>query len=226
MTLNTRADKTSRRMKNLSSEWILNKPIFQKLIQALGSVDLFISRLCHQILKYISWQPDPRAWMVDVFQTNWSYLKAYASLPFALIGRVVAKAKRNKCKLILVTPVCPSQPWYTQLLRMSIQDLIFIPPFPNPLIDSNQIQNPLCQDQTLALAAWKVSSNSILIKAYQTKQLTCLKVAKDRAHCIITKRDVESGVAGVFQKKIDLVSAGENCVLEFLSNLFSEGLEL
>ena len=34
-TLNTRADKASKEMKNSSSEWILNKPIFQKLIQAL-----------------------------------------------------------------------------------------------------------------------------------------------------------------------------------------------
>ena len=44
-------------MKNSSRELILNNPIFQKLIQALGpvDVDLFASRLCHQILKYISW---------------------------------------------------------------------------------------------------------------------------------------------------------------------------
>ena len=47
-TLNTRAGKTSWEMKNSSSEWILNKPIFQKLIQPLGpvDVDLFASRLC------------------------------------------------------------------------------------------------------------------------------------------------------------------------------------
>ena len=62
-TLNTRADKASREMKNWSSEWILNKPIFQKMKQTLGpvDVDLFATRLCHQIPKYISWQPDPHA---------------------------------------------------------------------------------------------------------------------------------------------------------------------
>ena len=49
-TLNNR---TSREIKNSSSEWILNKPIFQKLIHTLGpvDVDLFVSRLCHQIPK-------------------------------------------------------------------------------------------------------------------------------------------------------------------------------
>ena len=168
-TLHTRADKASREMKN--SSWTLTKPIFQKLIQALGPVhvDLLASRLCHQIPKYISWQPDPHAWMVDAFQINWAHLKAYAFPPFAFIGTVLAKAMKDKCKLIIITSVWTSQPWYTQLLRMSIQDPMFIPPFPNLLTDPNQNQHPLCQNQTLALAAWKVSGNSILQKAYQTQ---------------------------------------------------------
>ena len=68
-TLNTRADKASREMNKSSSELILNKPIFKKLIQALATVDadMFASRLCHQIPKNISWQADPHAWMVDAF---------------------------------------------------------------------------------------------------------------------------------------------------------------
>ena len=203
-TLNTRADKASREIKNLSSEWILNKPIFQKLIQTLGpvDVDLFALRLCHQIPKDISWQPDPHAWMVDTFQINWSHLKAYAFPPFALIGRVLTKVMSNKCTLAIITPVWPSQPWYTQLLKMSIQDPIFIPSFPNLLTDPNQNQHPLCQNQALVLAAWKVFGDSILQKTYQTKQLTGLKVVEDRAHCLITKRGGESGVADVFQEKL------------------------
>ena len=110
-TLNIRADKTS------SNKWILNKPIFQKVIQALGPmyVDLLASRLCHQIPKYISRQSDPHAWMVDAFQINWSYLKAYAFPPFTLIWRVLAKAMRGKHTLIIVIPMCPLvfQPWYS-----------------------------------------------------------------------------------------------------------------
>ena len=171
-------------MKN--SSWILNKPIFQKLIQALGPVvmDLLASRLCHQIPKYISRQPDPHAWMVDAFQINWTHLKAYAFPPFAFIGRVLAKAMRDKCTLIIITPVWPSQPWYTQLLRMSIQDPISIPPFPNLLTDPNQNQHPLCQNQTSALATCKVSSNSILQKAYQTQgSKFASAVSKCRGFC-------------------------------------------
>ena len=138
--VNTRVDKDSRKMKNSSIEWILNKSMFQKLIQALGpvDVDLFACSLCHQIPKYISWKPDPRAWMADAFQINWIQLKPYAFQLFALIERVLAKAKRDKCMLIIVTAVRLSQAWYIQLLRISIQDPIFIHPFPNLLADPNQ----------------------------------------------------------------------------------------
>ena len=105
--------------------------------------------------------------MVDAFQINWSHLKAYAFPPFALIGRVLAKAMRGKhidhSVLIIVTPMWPSQPWYTHLLRMSIQDSVFIPLIPNLLTDPNQNQPPLCQNQT-ASAVWKVSGNSIVQK--------------------------------------------------------------
>ena len=107
--------------------------------------------------------------MVDAFQINWSHLKAYPFLPITLIGRVLAKAMRGKridhSVLIIVTSMWPSQPWYTQLLRMSIQDSVFIPPFPNLWTDPNQNQHPSCQNQTLASAAWKVSGNSIVQKA-------------------------------------------------------------
>ena len=60
--LNTKAGKASREMENSSSEWILNKAMFQKLIQVLGlgNVGMLTSRLCHQIHpRYIGWQPDP-----------------------------------------------------------------------------------------------------------------------------------------------------------------------
>ena len=86
---------------------------------------------------------------------------------------------------------------------MFIQDPTFIRPFPNLLTDPNQNQHLLCQIQTLALATWKVSENSILQMAYQTKQLTCLKVVKAQAHCITTKRGDESGLAVFYSRKIE-----------------------
>ena len=104
-TLHTRADKASREMKN--SSWTLTKPIFQKLIQALGPVhvDLLASRLCHQIPKYISWQPDPHAWMVDAFQVNWKP-KSIRLPTFCSYTESVRQSNVGQVyKLIIITPV-------------------------------------------------------------------------------------------------------------------------
>ena len=148
-------------MKNSPSDWILKQPLFQKLIQALRpvDVDLFASRLCHQIPWYISWQPDPHAWTVDAFQINWTHLKAHTFLPFSYIGRVLAKEMRGRCMLIIITSVWPSQPWYTQLLRISIQDSIFISkslisktfdrPEPEPTLVVSESSIYLCSIQGL-----------------------------------------------------------------------------
>ena len=105
--------------------------------------------------------PDPKAhklatistcMMAGAFQINWKHLKPYACPPFPIIRRVLAKPR-----------------WYTQLLRMSIQDPILIPPFPNLFTDPNQNQPPSRQNQKSALAKWKVFGSSILQKSHQTK---------------------------------------------------------
>ena len=102
-----KTDKASREMKNSSSEWILNKPSFQKLIQALPPVDVdqFASRLHHQIPKYISWQPDPHAWMVDAFQINWTP-KSVRLPTFCSYTESVSQSNVGQVyKLIIITPV-------------------------------------------------------------------------------------------------------------------------
>ena len=61
-TLNTIADRESR-MFNDSSNWMLNKEIFEMIMNQFGpaEIDLFADRTNHQLKKYISWKPDPTA---------------------------------------------------------------------------------------------------------------------------------------------------------------------
>ena len=47
--------------------------------------------------------------MVDAFQINWTHLNVYLFPNFALIKRVLTKAMREKCTLIIITPVWASQ---------------------------------------------------------------------------------------------------------------------
>jgi len=60
-----------------SAEWM---QVFQKVQGVLGPclVDLFATRLNHQLPEFISWRPDPFAQGTDVVQVDWKTLKGYA----------------------------------------------------------------------------------------------------------------------------------------------------
>lgn len=85
-------DQASREVKKSLTEWILHKRVFQKIVKLLAQVDtdLFVSRFCHDVPRYVSWHPNPQALMFDVFLSNWKNLQPYVFPPFVLIDRVLA----------------------------------------------------------------------------------------------------------------------------------------
>ena len=89
--LNTRADRESRQLPD-SSDWKLNPEMFQALAERWGplEIDLFASRLSHQLPTFVSWRPDPLAVHSDAFSLSWQSMKGYAFPPFALIGQMSA----------------------------------------------------------------------------------------------------------------------------------------
>ena len=61
----------------------------------LPDIDLFASKISHQVPTYISWKFDPFSKRRDAFQITWTHLKEYTFPPFALTGRAI-KCKRRK----------------------------------------------------------------------------------------------------------------------------------
>ena len=57
---NTIADMESQTVHN-KSDWMLCPQVFLAIMEAFGplEVDLFASRLTHQIYRFFSWRPDP-----------------------------------------------------------------------------------------------------------------------------------------------------------------------
>ena len=66
--MNLEAHRESRQTRDFS-EWKLNSTIFMKLCQIRGTpeMDLCVSRVPHQLLRYISWKTDPFSQGRDVF---------------------------------------------------------------------------------------------------------------------------------------------------------------
>lgn len=131
--LNIKADWESRHTEDLA-EWKLCPSIFNQISLRVGvpTIDLFASRLSHQVPMYYSWKADPYSIGIDAFCHNWDQKCLYAFPPFALIHRVLQKVEREHVPLlILITPTWQSQTWYPELLRLSV---------------GNPFLLPLCQD--------------------------------------------------------------------------------
>ena len=110
---NNIADKKSREF-NEATEWQLNPKIFKHITKTyfLPNVDLFASRLNHQLPRYVSWHPDPKAFAVDAFSISWTSEKFYIFPPFSIIGRVMKKIRMEGTQCMLIVPDWPSQVWY------------------------------------------------------------------------------------------------------------------
>ena len=78
--LNTVADRESRVLLD-RWDWQLHPKIFLKINQIWGplTIDLFASRLTHQLPAYFSWRPDPWASATDAFLQDWSGKICYAN---------------------------------------------------------------------------------------------------------------------------------------------------
>ena len=120
---NTEADAMSRQFKD-NIEWMLDKSMFDRIVQKYGlpEVDLFASRLNNQLSTYVSWMPDPGAWVVDAFTMHWGALKFYAFPPFCLIAKCLQKIKADNASGIMIVPNWPTQPWFPLLSNMLLED--------------------------------------------------------------------------------------------------------
>ena len=81
------ADKSSRQF-NERTEWQLHSAMFRKITDILGTpeIDLFASRLNHQLPKYVSWKPDHGACHIDAFCFSWSGKFVYIFPLFSLLN--------------------------------------------------------------------------------------------------------------------------------------------
>ena len=101
--MNGEADRESRQTRD-SSQWKLNPTIFMTLCQIRGTpeVDLFASRVSHQLPHYISWKIDPFSQGRDAFQISWADKFVYAFPPFVLIGRILQKVNQDQCLMLII----------------------------------------------------------------------------------------------------------------------------
>ena len=123
------ADKKSREFSD-STEWQLNPILFNKICNRFGTpdIDLFDSRLNTQLQIYVSWHPEANSHAIDAFSIVWDFNLCYIFPPFSLVGRVLAKVRRDSAEAIIVVPDWPTQTWYPQVKSMAISPPLALDP--------------------------------------------------------------------------------------------------
>ena len=121
--INKVADLESRHKMD-SSEWDLCRHDIHNVCLKLGTtaVDLFASRMLHQVAQYVAWKPGPYSIAKDAMSIPWTQGHCYAFPPFCLILRVLSKIQQDQVHTVtLITPCWQTQLWYPQVLGMLIR---------------------------------------------------------------------------------------------------------
>ena len=171
---NTEADTESRKGYSAETEWQLNPVLFKVICDHFGKcdVDLFASRLNFQIAKYASWHPDPKAWVVDAFSVSWTNMYVYAFPPFSILGRVLNKIATDQTEAVVVAPLWSTQPWFTTLLRMSVDLPRILPQGPRTLILPQDPGKRHSLSHKLKLTVFRLSGRPSAAKEFRERQPT------------------------------------------------------
>ena len=118
------------RIFNDRNEWMLKKDIFVRICSQFFNpdIDIFVSRLNHQIDNYASWSYDPEASSMDAFTISWKDLHPYLFPPFTIIPRILSKIKTDTVdKAIIIVPLWPSQLWFPLLISLIVSFPVRLP---------------------------------------------------------------------------------------------------
>ena len=177
--LNSRADSLSRR----SRDHCYSIPLkFFKQICNIFSisplVDLFASRLNNKLPNYFSEGPDPYASDFDAFMIPWPH-SIYAFPPIHLVQKVINRFLELNIEFgILISPFWPSQPYFSSLLNILID---------NPLITSASVveNSSILPCNVSSLMASCISSNPVLQREFRQKQpLASCEVLKQQPYAL------------------------------------------
>ena len=155
----------------------------------MPNIDLFASRLNHQLQPYVSWHPDPGAVAVDAFHLSWKRYTPYMFPPFSLISRVLQKIQRERVQRIIIVPKWPTQTWWPVLMRMLIDNPVLLPNRKKP--SSPEMIYPLYPKMELLMC--HLSGDLLKAKEFRQKLQGSSCSPGDQAPQASTKLTTRSG---------------------------------
>ena len=172
---NVLADVLSR-TKPLVKEWQLYYKVFltlQNLVPTL-TIDLIATRENFKNVSIPVTIPDQFALGVDVLTFSWILPRIlYGFPPPAILPAVLTMFRKDKSIVLLIAPAWPKRSWYTDLLDLSVTDVLRLPGLPDLLVQSSCLHpNP----ELFHLHAWMFLGITLSLGDIQNKlPNTCCK---------------------------------------------------
>ncbi|XP_028402107.1 uncharacterized protein LOC114525097 [Dendronephthya gigantea] len=118
---NVEADFASGNFNN-RTEWTLEKRVFQMITKRFYTpqVDLFASRINHQLPRYVARYPDPGSMATDAFLQYWGQWTVFIYAPIVLLPRILQKLRQDQATGLVIAPTWPGQPWFPTLLELLV----------------------------------------------------------------------------------------------------------
>ena len=198
------ADKKSRVFQD-SLEWMLHPAVFQALQKEVGcfSIDLFATRVNHQVRAFVSWRPEPGAVATDSFNVKWDFQLAYLFPPFCMIKRCLRKIQQDQSHSVLITPVWKSSPWYPVILSLSVGQPLLLPRRLDLLrLSGTKKIHPLSLQKNFRVAAWPISGQNSQRKDFLRKFQISSSPHGGRKLPVSMKVPGRHGVAGVLSGRL------------------------
>ena len=149
------------------TEWTLQAKVAQLLFSLIDRphIDLFASAENFQLPVFCTRFPHPQAWATDALHLDWTGMLAYAFPPITLIPVVLSKIERERCKILLIAPFWPRQPWFLRLTRLLVFQPIVLPIRPDILYQPKSgILHPAPAE--LHLTCWTLSNDPSAQQAF------------------------------------------------------------
>lgn len=193
---NVIADKESRTVRD-RCDWMIHPRVFAQIQQVMGplEVDMFASRLTHQLPRFFSWRPDPLAEATDAFAQSWKEFRGYANPPWCLLLTTLSKIREEEAQVLLIAPVWKTQPWYPLVLEMLV-DFPRLLPREEGLVISPTQEKFIMPAGVPQLAAWPLLGRNADQKAFQKRLLDCSGHHGGEKHRLIMNHSSRGGVAG------------------------------
>ena len=193
--------------------------------EGLPEMDLFASRLNHQLEKYMSWRPDPNSVGTDALQHRWDNLYCYAFPPFCLVAKILKKVAQEGAVLLLVTPTWQTQPWYSTLLSMSIQNPILLPMRFQVLTNPQGQTHPLVKQKQLRASGMDCFRQSLASEGLSEQAADLIANCRRRGSISNYQSAWRKWASWCVQRQIDPIRCDVNLIANFLAVMFHEGYE-